>query len=701
MVETDLMSSHSSNWKEIFRTHSIAQTIQLEKFVSQQIEEKGRELQQNVCFNYQSFIEASENLSNIRNNLEKVLQNSYEFQSMVSLPKVDRVSKFLSDNESISQTSGDYFIFLQRFYAHAILFVMELFNKEQYLQSSKLLIFCLRILPADLPNDHQCHILVNKLESCKNYLNNRLKQAMTSSLSKVSVVTSWILLNQANISSGLDIFLQECEDQLLILNDAREFSLTFLNTLKLARDFPNEIRIYLEASKNFNIFKEKEILRNICLDECYLKAYFSAEDVKVTTPFETLQQFDGDNILQQWKLSFFSKISHSEKSFFSNATSLTTLYQILEGLLSELSEPQFKEFYELWNSILQNHFIISSRNIIDSLGLYVNKIKEKLQICFEIPPTNSFDPWSFQLKQQVLNELKQNILPACGMDDGFQRFWQSLASFDMVLDESLQVLKKLQTLHLSFTLGDIIPNYLTLEDYLLNFVKTSFAQIYELVCSFVNNVAVMESSSEKQLRTSRCLKIVRLLKQFRHMDESVPFEDLIYKLQNILVRELTDFTTGIYINESKTNLDVAACITGNFFGPSFALYNSLIMLIDKLEVLGFDIVSDKFKGLLTPNLFESLFILNLERLKAAKSMDHMKQNTFDMEFINYLSDFTNNPREVIDYQHFIELIDLHVQDEFSKEDFDTVRANVKECVPKLLSFFTVLLPRVKAQKVIT
>lgn len=307
MVETDLMSSHSSNWKEIFRTHSIAQTIQLEKFVSQQIEEKGRELQQNVCFNYQSFIEASENLSNIRNNLEKVLQNSYEFQSMVSLPKVDRVSKFLSDNESISQTSGDYFIFLQRFYAHAILFVMELFNKEQYLQSSKLLIFCLRILPADLPNDHQCHILVNRLESCKNYLNNRLKQAMTSSLSKVSVVTSWILLNQANISSGLDIFLQECEDQLLILNDAREFSLTFLNTLKLARDFPNEIRSYLEASKNFNIFKEKEILRNICLDECYLKAYFSAEDVKVTTPFETLQQFDGDNILQQWKLSFFFK----------------------------------------------------------------------------------------------------------------------------------------------------------------------------------------------------------------------------------------------------------------------------------------------------------------------------------------------------------------------------------------------------------
>ncbi|EPX73204.1 transport complex subunit Cog1 [Schizosaccharomyces octosporus yFS286] len=693
MEELSASSEKTTDWKEVFRTHSISQTIQLEKFVQQQVEEKGRELQQSVCLNYQSFLKAADNISQIQSSLLAVVENIHQLQSQTSEQKAEKAADVFSKFSSLrlSGNENGFKSFVKRFCYTALPYTFQLLNNEEYLLSIRLFLFTRVLFQRLHKDDRDLKEFVHKYDACTHYYEEQLNQLSKEDLkNQDKIMASLTLLKHMTLEDSLRAFLDVRFTTLMSMTDTLQFGLEFVTTGELVRKwYPHHINQVISSISEFEFLSSKSLRSDLCLTDDICTRYLLLEDLNYVPKWDASFDVDLDGVLSEWRHRVYADIKNLRKPFFEEVQDLEKVKEKYGALSNINATSQSEDLQDLWNSLLYPHFINALQEIVENIKQHRLKVFGLIDTLLASSTQAEYDIWNLS-GEPNLSSFQSYFLQACGMKDDTKNFYQELLSFkDRVkrIRGFLETFDSYENTPLPFNTGSLKQS--------VNEKLNEFSEeILQKLDKASEEITSSESTENKDVLLAKAIKLVRIIGLCEGIVNYDLFIKFSQKVTDALAKEIaTKSLEGYAIGFDKELSTVDDESFGKTYFPLQATYTVFMNVVDRLEIIGIDIANDTLKEKLVSEL--SFSMLNILKEISSTSLSNIQKQKliFDYELLKSLYEKCGNEVKSKD----LPALTIHESEE-DKEDTSsievgTISDEAKSYVIRIRSFFTILFPR--------
>ncbi|WBW73374.1 Golgi transport complex subunit Cog1 [Schizosaccharomyces osmophilus] len=693
MEELNDSSQKTTDWKEVFRTHNISQTIQLEKFVQQQVEEKGRELQQNVCLNYQSFLKAADNISQIQSSLLAVVENAHQLQSQTNERKAEKAADVFSKFSSlkVSVDEAGFKSFVERFFYTALPYTFQLLNKQEYLLSIRLFLF-FPVLFQRLPKDDQdLKKLVHKYDPCTHYYAEQLSQLSKSdSQNQDKIIASFTLLNHMSLKAALHAFLDVRFAIVMSKTDTLQFGLEFVNTGTLVRKwFPAHINEVITSIADLEFLSSKSLRKDLCLTDDLCTRYLRLEDLGFLPTWDTSFDVDLTKVLDEWRNRVYLDAKNLKKPFFEEDQDLEKLKMKYDALSNTIAVTQIDDLQDLWKSLLYPHFVNSLQKVIDNIKQHSSKLSGLIETLLASSPRADYDIWNLA-GEPNLSSFQFYFLQACGMKNDTQKFHQQLLSFnDSVkrISNSLETFDTYENTPLPFTTENLKRSLNDKLDELSEEILLKLEKASEEIVS-------SGSTENKDFLLAKAIKLVRIIGLCDAIANYNLFDGFTQKTTNVLAEEIAKTSLDGYATSFDKELSTLDDDSyGKTYLPLQATYFVFMKAVDRLEIIGIDIANDNLKEQLVSKLSSSM-LSTLKEISFSSLSNVRKQKLiFDYELLKSLYEKCGNEVKIEDSSALFLQKSEENKEDTSCIEIAPISNEAKNYVRRIRSFFTILFPK--------
>ncbi|EPY50305.1 transport complex subunit Cog1 [Schizosaccharomyces cryophilus OY26] len=692
MADLSASSHKNTDWKEVFRTHSISQTIQLEKFIQQQVEEKSRELQQNVCLNYQSFLKAADSISQIQSSLLTVVNDVHQLQSHTNERKVVAAADVFSKLSSLEISDNEACLrrFVKRFCHTVLPYTFQLLHDKEYLLSVRLFLFCDVLIQRIPKGDKDLSKLIHKYDACIHYYVELLSQlSKTDSLNQDKIIASFTLLKNFSLEDALNAFLDVRFAIVMSMTDTLQFCLEFVNTSILVKNmFPNHINQIISSIREHTFLSSKSLRKDLCLTDDLCTRYLLPQDLNFVPQWDTSFDVDLTKVLEQWRNRVYSHAENIKKPFFQEDIDLDNLKSMYDSLSKSTPVTQMDDLQDLWKSLLCPHFVNSLQKVINDLEYHNSKVSVLIEVILTSSPQFEHDVWNLA-GELNLSSFQSYFLQACGMKDDIQSFHQQLSSFNSSVKRIVYSLESFDSYE-----NTLLPFSTTnLKSILYNKVQDLSEDIIRKLEKISEEILFSKSIENKDFLLAKAIKLVRLIGLCDAIPNFTSFDSFREKIINALAEEIVNKSLEGYptsFNEELRTLDGDS--SENTFLPLRATYTVLMNTVDRLESIGIDIATETLKKRLVStlsvsmlNVFKDISFLSLSNVQKQKVI-------FDYELMKHLYNKCGNEVQVEESSVVFELQSEENKEDTSLIDIGAISTEAENYVMRIRSFFTILFP---------